>query len=35
VQTTVSDGAVNGSVDQAVDTAFDHNVPMVVVLNPA
>jgi hypothetical protein len=35
VQTTVADGAGNGAVAQAIVTAFDPNVPRVVVLNPA
>ena len=35
VQTTVADGAGNGAVAQAIVTAFDPNVPRVIVLNPA
>src|SRR5687767_3469432 len=35
VQTTVADGAGNETVAQATATAFDPNVPRVVVLNPA
>jgi hypothetical protein len=35
VQTTVADGAGNGAVAQAVATAFDPQVPRVVVLSPA
>src|SRR5687767_4933178 len=35
VQTTVVDGAGNASVALATTTAFDPNVPRVVVLNPA
>jgi hypothetical protein len=35
VQTTVADGAGNGAVAQAIATAFDPNVPRVIVLNPA
>ena len=35
VQTTVADGAGNDAVAQASATAFDPNVPRVVVLNPA
>lgn len=35
VQTTVADGAGNGAVAQLIVTAFDPNVPQVIVLNPA
>jgi hypothetical protein len=35
VQTTVADGAGNDAVAQATATAFDPNVPRVIVLNPA
>lgn len=35
VQTTVADGAGNSAVSQALATAFDPNVPRVLVLNPA
>lgn len=35
VQTTVADGAGNGAIAQAIATAFDPNVPRVIVLNPA
>jgi len=35
VQTTVADGAGNEAVAQALATAFDPNVPKVLVVNPA
>ena len=35
VQTTVADGAGNGAVAQIVATAFDPNVPRVLVLSPS
>jgi hypothetical protein len=35
VQTTVADGAGNEAVAQAIATAFDPNVPKVLVVNPA
>ena len=35
VQTTVADGAGNAAVAQALATAFDPNVPKVLVINPS